>query len=937
MTTPASKAKWIGGLHADTPLVVAARRVLRRRLKAVTEYLPLAAEHADEDVEHVHQLRVATRRSNAALQLFEHVVPTELRDRLRRKLRRVRRAAAAARCDDVHAELFSSRSAEGDEGQRQNCARQGSIAVSAVCDTAPHRQDADAPRDCEAARVWLLARIRESRAAAQKSVCKAASGRQKLERRRRELVRVLRDARPMKSADRDGAPAVYTLGALAAARLPGLIDAVRTVPITALQEIEAVHALRIAGKRLRYALEIFAGCFPPGFREDVYPALGEFQDRLGDMNDLAEAAARLESLATRARTPGEEHSDAVADWLDAQAASYRERLERRHTEFLRWWSQGESRAVFAQLAELARSCAGGASPHRGVACPERSSGQAELEIASSSPGHMPPAAPAVANIEHRRVAALDVGTNSIRLVVAETDPLSGVRIVDDVKETTRLGEGLYSSGMLSDAAIDRSIKALERMRAIADGYHVERLRAVGTSAVREARNGRAFVELARQQAGVSIETIDADKEARLAFSSVIGAFDLSEARFATVDLGGGSAELVLSTGGLIDAVHKLPLGAVRLTEAYGSDSGRGEYRYGEMRRAVDRIIADVVGDDAPLDMLVGTGGTFTSLARMSIRRGAAPGADGRFPFAVRGFELPRDEVTTLLDMLRKMPLAARRRVPGLSTRRAEIIVAGVCVVERLMERLRVRRLRVHDGGIRDGLLAEMIDDLGVATARGADAARTALAQVRDFARRSDYERDHSEHVTRLALRIFDQLAAQMPDAAGAWARRECRDLLRAAGILHDVGIQIDFRRHHRHSYDMIVHADLPAWSRREVELIANIARYHRRGGPKPTHTNFRRLSADDQRLVAHLAGILRVADGMDRLHTQNVTDVLVHAEAGCVLFEALAESHPHVNLRFAARKADVFETAFHARARFGWRETGAERGVAAAAERSAGG
>jgi exopolyphosphatase/guanosine-5'-triphosphate,3'-diphosphate pyrophosphatase len=507
--------------------------------------------------------------------------------------------------------------------------------------------------------------------------------------------------------------------------------------------------------------------------------------------------------------------------------------------------------------------------------------------------------------------------------VAETDPQCGFRVIEDMKETTRLGTGVYTEGRLKSGAVDRSLTALERMRAVAEGHHVDRLRAVGTSAIREAANSREFLDLARRQAGVHIEVIDADREARLAFSSVASAFELSDTRMAVADLGGGSMELIFGSGGVVDAVYALPLGAVRLTERHLGDGGAGQ-GHEEMVHAIDRVLDEIIGK--PIykpDLLIGTGGTFTCLAKVGILRGAPSGGAGRFPFAVRGYQLRRKEISALLEWLREMSPEQRREVPGLSSQRSEIIVAGVCVIERVLRYLKIDRLRVHDGGIRDGLLAELIDELSFDPRVFRPEITGVVPSARAFAERCRFEKPHSEHVAALALEIFDQLSVQVPDASGTWARRECRELLHAAGLVHDVGILIAWKRHHRHGSDMIVHGDLPGLSRREIEVLACAARYHRKSGPRLRHASFRKLGDDDQRLVRHLVGILRIADGLDRLHSQNVRGVRVEAEPGRVRFEVMADERPGVNLRYARAKADVFESAFHVKTDFTWAQADA--------------
>ncbi len=875
MSKAPSAGKWADGLFGDTPGVVAARRVLQRRLRPVRALLPLAAgPRGRTEPEHAHQLRVATRRAGAALILFREYSRPALVRRVRRLLREIRAAASAARRDDVHLRI--------------------------VCELA-----SGAPE------VWkpVEAALAESRERAQRNL-EAAADEAAQRRLRRACRRLLAGAQPPAP---DAAEPPYTLAQLAGRTLPALLEAVCGEHADRPKSLEDLHALRIAGKKLRYALELTVGCFPASLREQQYARLVDFQDRLGAINDWCELAARLE-LGGDLFAPGEERKSAAQQ---ARAA-----LDSAQRAFTAWWRQDASRAFLDELQQMVtlycstgeRSAFARAALGRGIVVSAKADGNGHN--AESSPGGAG---------QHWRVAAIDIGTNSVRMVVAESDPLSKFRVIQDVRETTRLGSGLYRTGTLDRFAVERTLGMLERMRSIADGYRVDRLRAVGTSALREAGDREQFLTLARERARLNVEVIDADYEARLAFASVVEAFDLERARFATIDLGGGSTEVVISTGELIDSIHKLQLGAVRLTEQFGVPDGSGEYRFTEMRRAIDATIAEGLSPTPNgLDLIVGTGGTFTSIAKILIRRGDQLHGEGRFPFNLRGFEVSHSDLVQLLDWLRRLPLEKRKRVPGLSEKRAEIIVAGLCVVERLMEHLGVDRLWVHDGGIRDGLLTEMIDELGVTVARTADRARTALAEVRAFAQRVRYDVSHSEHVSRLALSIFDQLAAQIPDATGAWGRRSVRDLLQAAAILHDVGILIEYRRHHRHSQQMILQADLPSLTRREIAIISCVARYHRRRPPRSDDTHYDQLSGDDQRLVCELAGILRIADGLDRLHDQSVLEVRVQVQPNEVGFELLSPEPAEPNRKLAAAKSDLFARTFRTAPRFDWSRAAAD-------------
>ncbi len=877
--------RWSDALVGDLPVVAAARLVLRRRLRTVEKTIASAAAEGQARSDHAHQLRVATRRASAALRFFGDLIGEDASRDIARLLRRARRNAAAARLSDVQL-LALENLRSGPERERFATA----ITIATV--------EGEAKR--EAAQQELVRGARAARLTALRGM------------RRRVLRSILRRAQRQAGNPnaRRNATDGYTLAHLAREKLPTVLA--RLEDCEPLSDLARVHRLRIRAKQLRYSLELCAGCFPAAAREDVLNRVADLQARLGEINDATELAEWTAQLAAQRSDDTQATEREALMALEAEFAQQRDRL---HTEFQQWWGQGGPREMLAQVRLLVQACCDDSHAARlarvtGMIAPSQRAAHQDAGHPGNGNGSAPP---------HWRVAAIDVGTNSVRLVVAESDALARFRVIDEVRETTRLGSGLYASGRLGREPVERTLQTLQHMRALVEGYHVDRLRAVGTSALREATDTPAFLDLARSRAGVEVEVIDADYEARLAFASVMNAFELEAKRFASVDLGGGSTEIVVSDGGLIESIHKLPLGAVRLTEMFGATGEGGGYRYGDMRRHVDKVIAEHFNRlPRRLELIVGSGGTFTSIAKMLIRRGTPASGGGRFPFALRGYEASQADVQSLLDQLRRLPLQERRGVPGLSERRAEIIVAGVCVVERLMNALEIERLWVHDGGIRDGLLTEMLDDLTVGATRSAAGARDALADVRMFAQRMRYDAAHSEHVTRLALRIFDQLAAQLPDAGGAWARREARDILHAAGILHDVGLAIAFPRHHKHSYDMIVNADLPHLTRREVELIAAVARAHRRSGPRECQKHFARLSADDQRLVLVLSGILRIADGLDRAHLQDVQDVIVHAEPHTICLDVRATAEPISGLKYAQRKSDVFAQAFHGAPTFTW-------------------
>jgi len=513
-----------------------------------------------------------------------------------------------------------------------------------------------------------------------------------------------------------------------------------------------------------------------------------------------------------------------------------------------------------------------------------------------------------------RIGAIDVGTNSIRLIVVEVLADGTYRVLDEEREMTRLGQGLVRSGRLAPEALEKSLEAVGKMKAIADGFGVTELRAAATSAVREAENGAVFRREAWRRHRVRIEVVSSDEEAHLAFQSAVRRFPLDGRAVAVVDIGGGSLEVVLSAGSVVDQVHSLPLGAVRLTEKYLRSDPVRDKHWKKLRRAIDGSIRREIGKPPfTVEVIVGSGGTFTALGGMV--RFEREGHEGN----PHGYAVTRAEVTRMLARFLEVPEPQRRQIPGMPPQRADIIVAGTAVVARLARHLGCRQIIVNDGGVRDGLILAMINDLGLAGAAGA-AAPTRMDAVRRFARRCLANERHGEHVAQLAGQLFDGLRHRYGLPAGS------REMLVAAALLHDVGFLVNHSGHHKHAYHLIMHSDLAGWSAREIELIANVARYHRRAYPKRSHANFARLARADRPLVRRLAALLRLGVALNRSHQQLVGAVQVHPRRERVTVVALGRTEPVVELWDARRKSGLFEQAFGVRLTLRW-----QAGVSAAA------
>ncbi len=495
-----------------------------------------------------------------------------------------------------------------------------------------------------------------------------------------------------------------------------------------------------------------------------------------------------------------------------------------------------------------------------------------------------------------RLGAIDVGSNSIRLLVAEWDPATGLEVIDEVKAQPRLARGIARTGALDPDAMEAAFAALSRMTDVARRRGVGRLAAVATSAMRDAGNGPAFAERIRRELGIPLEIIDADREARLSWRSVAHHFRLEDTRALVADIGGGSLELIAAVDGLVEEAASLPLGAVRMTEDWlpGERDTRKEVT--ALRKAARRGLKGALPWRSwRRARLIGSGGSFTNLARMAADRRGDP------TDPIHGTSVSTGEVEALLEWLSTMTTAERARVPGLNPQRADIILAGLAVTAELLQRLDARELTVSAFGLREGLLLEMVG-AEPQSPRHADP----LRPLREFVDRCRGDRRHVEQVRLLALALFDALADELGCAP------EERWFLEAAALLHDVGQLVSYRKHHKHSYQLIMNAERLGLGPRDRALVALISRYHRKGGPSRKHPEFAALDDADQQVVRRVSALLRVADGLDRGHTASVDRLTVTLLADrCVIraYPRLKGADLSLEVWGAERKQDVLARA----------------------------
>ncbi len=481
------------------------------------------------------------------------------------------------------------------------------------------------------------------------------------------------------------------------------------------------------------------------------------------------------------------------------------------------------------------------------------------------------------------VAAIDVGTNAVRLEIARALPDGTIETLHQERDPIRPGEGVFLRGRMSVEVEERLVATLRRYAALCRRYHA-RVRAVATSAMREAKNGPDVAEHVRAATGLALEVISGREEARLICAGVLRG-RAPGASALVIDIGGGSTEVAKARGEVPTDLWSVPLGAVRLTQIFGTQGRVSPQRLAALREFASEAFREAI-----------------PRPRLGIRRGL--GSSGTIGAVVgfaaeRGGRATRKEVSRAVDALAAMSPAQRAR--EFDPRRAEIIVAGAAVLEAGMRHLGLTSVGAVDTGLRNGLLVELArSDAGAHDGPSVEA-------VLELGRRFGFDEAHARQVARLALELHDRLAPvhRLPPLM--------RRVLEAAALLHDIGHAVSVQAHHKHTYYLIAHADLPGFSDRDRELVALVARYHRRSEPARGRPDLESLSMAELGSIRKLTAILRVADALDRSHHQPVRRIGVSRRRDAIQLAIGARGPIALELWDAERETALFRRVFRRR------------------------
>jgi exopolyphosphatase/guanosine-5'-triphosphate,3'-diphosphate pyrophosphatase len=463
-----------------------------------------------------------------------------------------------------------------------------------------------------------------------------------------------------------------------------------------------------------------------------------------------------------------------------------------------------------------------------------------------------------------RIAAIDIGTNSIHMIVVKVRPDLSFEVIDREKDMVRLGAGGLDGRNLTPTAMGAALQTLAKFRRLAESNKVDEIIAAATSATREAENGGDFIAEAGRQTGIRIRVISGTEEARLIHLAAGYGVDVGGNTAVVVDIGGGSVEITLGTATHLHVGRSFKTGVIRLTERFVRTDPLSAHDERRLVKYLNREMGAYLEQIARsgFDRVIGTSGTILSLGAVALTE-----EEGAPPQDLRNQRVPAKALRRLRKRLVAADIEERLHMPGLDPRRADLSVAGSVLLDTILRGLGAEDLTLCDLALREGLVLDYIHRNSARIRKVQRYPDVRRRSVVELGERCGYWSEHAQQVARLALSIFDQTRS-----VHGLGDRE-REWLEYAALLHDVGVHISYDRHHRHSYYLIKNGDLRGFDPREIEVIALVARYHRQATPKKSHEGYGDLNNELRGTVRVLSAIVRLAEGLDRSHAQALAGI----------------------------------------------------------------
>lgn len=497
----------------------------------------------------------------------------------------------------------------------------------------------------------------------------------------------------------------------------------------------------------------------------------------------------------------------------------------------------------------------------------------------------------------KRIAAIDIGTNSFHAVIVDVYPDGSFYTIDKLKEMVLLAEKGFDN-RLSDAAVGRALDALHKIKTLCDHQGAERILAYATSAIREAENGGELIQRVIDEVGIKIVAIPGRVEAELIGLAVQHGVEMPNSPSMIMDVGGGSVEYIIANKEKFFHLSSKKLGVARMTARFVDNDPISKQ---EIQTLVDHFrsnLTDVAQSFAShrASMLIGSSGTMENIALMIAYRN-----DQTPNLSVNELEFTVKEFFDLYDDVIGMDYDERSQLKGLDEKRISLLPAGLVLVNYVLKTFGIKRIKMSSQALREGIILRYINQEMTYLKETEFIENPRRRSVMELVHKCNWHEQHSRHVAKLALQLFDNFQEELE------LEDVDRELLEYAAYMHDIGYHISHRKHHKHALYIIRNSDLKGFKENEIEIMANVSRYHRRSTPKSRHKHYDKLPKEEKKRVKKLSAILRIADGLDRSHYQNVRGMAIEKTADQVIINIKTESDPQLEIWGAMRKNTLFE------------------------------
>ncbi len=494
-----------------------------------------------------------------------------------------------------------------------------------------------------------------------------------------------------------------------------------------------------------------------------------------------------------------------------------------------------------------------------------------------------------------KIAIIDIGSNSLRMQISKAE--NGIfDVVEEYKEMLRLGDDVFRLGYISQKSLEKLAAVLNEIKLICSAKSVDTIRTIATASFREAENSKEVVMFIKEKTGFDIEIIDGKTEAYLGFLGVSANFDISGSKVLITDIGGGSAEFVVAQNGRLIFSTSTPYGCNKLFVEYFKHDPPTQEEILAFKNDMRKNLSKLPLDDT-IEHIIGLGGTANNIAFIKDSRGSL-----KVRYADRKF------LKNFLHDIMHKTAKERADIKNLEPKRADIILSTTLLVDAILNITQKNGFYTLNGGLRSGLAIDTINKAGVVLDFQKSKSSLRVSRIMEIGKKFNFEKRHAVKVKELALSIFDK-TEDLHNMKSAE-----RNILEAAALLHDVGNYISYSKHHKHSYYLVKNSEFIGYSLEDVEIMANVARYHRKSPPKDTHEHFKGLDKDEKKRVGMLAAILRIADALDRTHEGAIKDVDIKLTDGRAIFELKHSTEILPEKKAFERKKDLFEEVFNLKA-----------------------